>query len=594
VVFGDVCIDLVRRRVERAGEVLHLTPIDYKLLTHLASQPDRVITHQQVLKAVWGPGHTGDTHCVRVDMANLRKKIENNPTLPVHLVTESGVGYRFLPERSSLAKVCIECPNDRRGFWRAHRQKTPMQAFTWSSLFETGLAEVDAQHRQLVGLVNQLGEDAHSGDAARIDQALAELAEYTVYHFRSEEGIMEAAGVSAVHADRHRATHQRFVAQVVDWINRRNAGEDIHLAALIEFLANWLVFHILGDDQSLGRQVLAVRGGVAPDDAYANDQSSDDPRTGILLGALRSLYAGLTARNEELVAAKASLTALNATLEKRVDERTAELRRANEELQAEQVRSIEAEKMASLGRMVAGFAHEVNTPVGIALGATSHAQELVSDLGKLMLQDEVSEDDLGERMGMLVEATDLATKNLHRAADMVQRFKRTAVDQSSERERVYDLAELFEDVERSLRNEFKNTRIRVAWQCEPGLRLYGPAGTVAQLLIILMQNSRIHAFANGQNEGTIEWKAALVKDQVQIEFADTGAGMSADTVAHVFEPFFTTRRSEGGSGLGLYIAHNLVTQSLHGAIQCQSAPGAGARFTITYPATLAAHPSSTA
>lgn len=94
--FGNVSIDLVRRRVERAGEVLHLTPIEYKLLTHLASQPDRVITHQQLLKTVWGPGHAADTHYVRVHMANLRKKIEHNPTLPVHLVTESGIGYRFV------------------------------------------------------------------------------------------------------------------------------------------------------------------------------------------------------------------------------------------------------------------------------------------------------------------------------------------------------------------------------------------------------------------------------------------------------------------------------------------------------------------
>jgi hemerythrin-like metal-binding protein len=466
-------------------------------------------------------------------------------------------------------------------------QKAPMQAFLWNSLFETGLIEVDGQHQRLVGLVNQLGQDTHSGDPARIDQALAELADYTVYHFRSEEAIMAAAGVSALHADRHRATHQRFVAQVVEWINRRKAGEDIHLGALIEFLADWLVFHILGDDQSLGRQVLAIQTGVAAEDAYANDQASNDPRTGILLGALRRLYGGLAARNEELVVAQASLTALNATLEKRVDERTAELRQANERLQSEQARSIEAEKMASLGRMVAGFAHEVNTPVGIALGATSHAQELVSELGTLMEQDEVTEEDLNSRMGMLTEAADLATKNLHRAADMVQRFKRTAVDQSCERERVYELAELFEDVERSLRNEFKNTRIRVSWHCPPGLRLFGPAGTVVQLLINLMQNSRIHAFANGQAEGAIDLMAKLVDGQVQIEFADNGVGMPAETLVHVFEPFFTTRRSEGGSGLGLYIAHNLATQALHGSIHCDSALGAGARFTIRFPAYLA-------
>lgn len=93
--FGDVRVDLVRRVVTRAGEALHLTPIEYKLLTHLASQPDRVVTHAQLLKAVWGPGHLDDLHYVRVHMANLRKKIESQPSMPRHLVTETGVGYRF-------------------------------------------------------------------------------------------------------------------------------------------------------------------------------------------------------------------------------------------------------------------------------------------------------------------------------------------------------------------------------------------------------------------------------------------------------------------------------------------------------------------
>jgi two-component system KDP operon response regulator KdpE len=95
--FGDVSVDLARRAVERAGTPLHLTPIEYRLLTHLAGQPDRVITHRQLLKAVWGPGHAEDTHYVRVHMANLRKKIEPDPSMPRHLVTEAGVGYRFVP-----------------------------------------------------------------------------------------------------------------------------------------------------------------------------------------------------------------------------------------------------------------------------------------------------------------------------------------------------------------------------------------------------------------------------------------------------------------------------------------------------------------
>jgi len=94
--FGDICIDLARRVVERNNEQLHLTPIEYRLLTFLIAQPDRVLTHRQLLKAVWGPGHTEDTHYVRVHMANLRKKIENDAAMPKHLITEAGIGYRFV------------------------------------------------------------------------------------------------------------------------------------------------------------------------------------------------------------------------------------------------------------------------------------------------------------------------------------------------------------------------------------------------------------------------------------------------------------------------------------------------------------------
>lgn len=93
--FGSTTLDLARRLVERDGQALHLTPIEYRLLAHLASQPDRVVTHQQLLKAVWGPGHAQDTHYVRVHMANLRKKVEVDASMPRHLLTEAGVGYRF-------------------------------------------------------------------------------------------------------------------------------------------------------------------------------------------------------------------------------------------------------------------------------------------------------------------------------------------------------------------------------------------------------------------------------------------------------------------------------------------------------------------
>jgi len=394
---------------------------------------------------------------------------------------------------------------------------------------------------------------------------------------------MTASQVAPAHAERHRETHRRFIKQVGEWLARRKSEESISLHQLLDFLANWLIFHILGDDQSLGRQVAAIRSGMDPQAACAQDRTSDDPRTDILLGALRRLYGDLVARNEELLSAQHSLSSLNATLEQRVVERTTELTEVNARLNEEQGKVLEAEKMASLGRMVAGFAHEVNTPVGVAVGAVSQSRELVAELSSLLDKEEVTEAELRERMSMLDETSSLALANLQRAAGMVQSFKRTAVDQTSERERDYALAEVIEDVQKSLQNAFKTTPIRIEVDCPADLQLHGPAGTLVQLLANLLQNSRMHGFADGTRAGRIYIRAGVAGDQVFIDYHDDGAGMTADTLAHAFEPFYTTRRGSGGSGLGLYIAYNLVTQGLHGRIRCESTLGQGTRFFIEYP-----------
>ena len=466
-----------------------------------------------------------------------------------------------------------------------------MQAFVWTPLFETGLAEVDGQHQRLVSLLNELGDHVDSGESARIDQALQALAEYTVYHFQCEEAIMTGRQVDPAHADRHRATHQRFVSQVGEWLGRRARGEVIDLRQLLEFLANWLVFHILGDDQSLGRQVRAIDAGQSPAAACAADRSSDDPRTDILLASLRRLYAGLVSRNEDLLAAQRELSLANEQLEARVVERTAELLEANQRLAEEQERVVEAEKMASLGRMVAGFAHEVNTPIGVAVGAASQSAELVGELHSLLSAEEVSEEDLRSRFDLLGEAAELTLDNLNRAADMVRSFKRTAVDQSSDRVRDYLLAEVIEDVEKNLRNVFKRTTIAIAVDCPAELAMHGPAGALIQVLTNLMQNSLVHGFAEGRQPGQIVIQAQAAGERVLIDYRDDGLGMSPATLQHAFEPFYTTRRGSGGSGLGLYIVYNLVTQALLGEIRCTSQPGQGVHFHLDLPRNIQTHSS---
>ena len=349
-----------------------------------------------------------------------------------------------------------------------------------------------------------------------------------------------------------------------------------------------------------GKDYGHVRFGIRLDEMAALLERVKRETVGMALGvmvavAVFSLFLGklLTRRLNDLNVASHEIAAGNLShqINEQGNDELAETARSFNQMSGklqlrnedEQERSLHAEKMASLGRMVAGFAHEVNTPVGIAVGAVSQAREVAKELGACLSQEEVTEEDLRNRLDTLEDVSELALINLRRTADLVHRFKRTAVDQTSEQMRTYELAEVIEDVMKSLRNEFKNTPIRFEVDCAGCQPQYGPAGIVAQLLVNLMQNSRLHAFAAGTLGGCIRIQARTGSDAVSICYADDGAGMAAETLANIFEPFYTTARGQGGSGLGMYIAHNLVTQGLRGSIGCHSAPGQGTRFDISFP-----------
>lgn len=459
-----------------------------------------------------------------------------------------------------------------------------LDTFIWSDLFETGIAEIDQQHRHLVDLINHLATDAESATPEHIDQSLKALAEYTVLHFQTEESLMAASHIVAAHADHHHDTHQHFIRQVTEWQLNRDNHQGINLQQLLEFLSNWLVFHILGDDQSLGRQLLAIRAGLDPRAAYERDRVSDDPRTEVLFDALRHLYAGLASRNEELNAAQQELASINATLEQRIAERTAALIEANKRLEEEREKALKAEKMASLGRMVAGFAHEINTPVGIAVGAVSQNDELLDRIERLLESEEVSEEALRFELMELRRCGALALSNLRRAANLVHSFKRTSIDQTSEQVREFSMKELIDDVLFSLHGMMKHSRITTEVQCADDLRLFAKPGLLGQVLTNLLINAYQHAFAEGSRRGTIRIDVSANEDLVHLAFADDGAGMSDEQLSMAFEPFYTTRRGLGGSGLGLYICYSILTNQLSGTLVCTSKPGAGCRFDMRFPA----------
>lgn len=246
---------------------------------------------------------------------------------------------------------------------------------------------------------------------------------------------------------------------------------------------------------------------------------------------------------------------------------------------------ISSEKMASLGRLVAGFAHEINTPIGVALTSTSTIPDTVKSLEQMLEEDEIEESDLLDIFKRLNTSSELAQSNLRRASDIVTRFKRTSVDQSSEDKRNFDLLDTLEDVVSSVHNVFKRSSIVIKIDCPKKCTIMSQPGSLGQVITNLLLNSHKHAYNNGNQSGHIVIKAGLnrAEDHVNITFIDDGKGMEPQLLEKIFEPFFTTARDSGGSGLGLYICFNIITAQLMGQINCKSIFGKGTQFFISFP-----------
>jgi len=298
--------------------------------------------------------------------------------------------------------------------------------------------------------------------------------------------------------------------------------------------------------------------------------------------------SGTTSDIDALNRALDALRTLNEQLESRVEQRTAALRSANDELRSTlerltlaQRQLFEAEKLASLGGLVAGIAHEINTPLGIGVTAASHLQEETARIAQLLERGELRQQHLDEFQRTARESSDMILRNLKRADRLVKSFKQVAVDQSSEDRRVVDLGTCLNEILTTLGPSLKKTPHRVELACPPGLIVDTAPGALYQVVSNLVMNSLAHAF-EPDVPGTIHIGASATGRTITLEYRDDGKGMDEAVRARMFEPFFTTRRGQGGSGLGMHIVYRLVTQVLHGTVECETAPGAGTRFLIRF------------
>lgn len=250
-------------------------------------------------------------------------------------------------------------------------------------------------------------------------------------------------------------------------------------------------------------------------------------------------------------------------------------------LKKTQAQLVESEKMAALGTLVAGVAHEINTPVGICVTAVSHMMDRVEDLDQSFHAKKMKRSDLVAFMDFAGKNGSLVLKNLHRAADLIHSFKQVSVDQISEKQRRFKLGAYVKDVIASLAPRLEEKEIDISCRCDDTITVRGYPGLYAQIITNLVLNSFIHGF-RGRQIGKIDISIEYKKHKMIIEYRDDGAGMDHDTVARVFDPFFSTCK-EVGTGLGMNIVYNIITRKLHGTIACTSVPEEGVLFQMTIP-----------
>ncbi len=281
----------------------------------------------------------------------------------------------------------------------------------------------------------------------------------------------------------------------------------------------------------------------------------------------------------------------NANLEQQVDDRTQDIRAAHQslvdamdKLYETQLELINSEKMAALGDLVAGVAHEINTPLGICVTGTSYLKEEISEIKSLADKSLITKGALDQFIKNADKSCDLMHTHLERAALLIANFKEIAVDQSNPDIRTIKVSEYLDKVVGTLQPKFKPTPHTVSIKAPADLKLKTCPGALSQALTALLSNCLVHAFDRKQNTpGEITISANNHPNGVLLQVQDNGAGVSYEHLNKIFEPFFTTKRDSGGSGLGLSIVHNIVTEILQGKITCESTLGEGTCFSMILP-----------
>ncbi|QCO14206.1 sensor histidine kinase [Azospirillum brasilense] len=304
--------------------------------------------------------------------------------------------------------------------------------------------------------------------------------------------------------------------------------------------------------------------------------------------ALVEAFQRSTREQRRLVRVSDRLQAQLGSANQELERRRQEAETALADLREAQEAMVRAEKLASLGALVAGVAHEINTPVGIAVSCASHLSDATAGLRRRAQSGELSKADFSRYLATATDTTALILTNCERAAKLIASFKQVAVDRASAERRAVNLNRYIQETLVSLEPKLRQGRHGISVSCPDGLVVDSYPGALSQILTNLVMNSVTHAFVDAQGaEGQGGALSITVQEPepgtVRLVYTDDGRGIPADHLPRIFDPFFTTRRGEGGSGLGLHIVHNLAVGALKGTISVDSAPGQGTRFVLTFP-----------
>ena len=314
-----------------------------------------------------------------------------------------------------------------------------------------------------------------------------------------------------------------------------------------------------------------------------------DDEIGDLTDAFNSMLEQTEQYEKTLIVQKEQLQLNQETLELKVRQRTNKLQILNDEItetlnrvETMQEQLIESEKMASLGGLVAGIAHEVNTPIGICLTASSFLKERYVTIQKQYENDDMTQDNFEEFLNIVHESSDMILKNIQRATEIVQNFKKVAVDQSVEDERCFNVKAYLFEIIKSLHPKLKQHNHVIEVVSDDHFFINSYPGAFYQVFSNLIINSIIHGFETIES-GQIKILITCEQENMTIEYNDNGQGMSPEILKTVFEPFVTTKRNKGGTGLGAHIVYNIITQQLQGTILCHSDVDQGVQFKMNFP-----------